>query len=59
LHVRVEYLGKRVACQHCRRNFVATDPDAPGDAPAESSSTLLRRADELLEMAQQRRQLPR
>jgi hypothetical protein len=59
LHIRVEYLGRQVACQHCRRNFLAADPEAPGEAPADSGTALLRRADELLELAQSRRPLPR
>ncbi len=59
LHVRVEYLGRQVTCQHCRRQFVATDPELAGEAPADSGVALLRRAEELIEMAEQRRQLPR
>ena len=59
LHVRVEYLGRQVACQHCRRAFVATDPAHSGDAPADSGLALLRRADQLLELAEQRRPMPR
>lgn len=47
LHIRVEYLGKKVMCEHCRGSFVARDPaNASGDC---GSSNLLRRADELLE----------
>ena len=55
LEIRVEYLGKRVACQHCRGQFVASDPTC---APATSDSPsvlLLRRAEELLQLAEQRR----
>jgi len=59
LHVRVEYLGRRVACQHCRREFVATDAEHAGDAVTDSSLALLRRADQLIEMAEQRRHTPR
>jgi DNA-directed RNA polymerase subunit RPC12/RpoP len=45
LQVRVEYLGRRVACQHCHGVFVATDPSNLG---ADSGSVILRRANELL-----------
>lgn len=49
LQIRVEYLGRRVVCQHCQGQFVATDPaNRGGDCP-EYGSDLLRRADELLE----------
>ena len=30
LHIRVEYLKKKVICQHCRREFVAGDPACQG-----------------------------
>lgn len=53
LEIRVEYLGKRVACRHCRGEFVATDP-ATATATL-TTSALLRRANELLELASQRR----
>lgn len=45
LQIRVEYLGKRMACQHCRGQFEAADPAAhrPSD-----SSVLMARAEELL-----------
>ena len=49
LKVRVSYLGKRVACQHCGGHFEACDPEtAVVDA---SQSSILARADELLESA--------
>jgi len=54
LRVRVEYLGKRVVCQHCRGKLVARDPVAsaiPGG--------LLQRAEELIEQAEQRLNRPR
>lgn len=61
LHVRVEYLGRQVICQHCRSEFVAWDPEgAPPPAAdsavraSDSGIQLLRRADQLLELAQQR-----
>jgi len=54
LQIRVEYLGKRVACQHCQGKFIARDPaGAPGDDSGEKNE-LLRRADELLESVARR-----
>ena len=50
LQVRIEYLGKRVTCQHCSAQFEAIDPSSD-DELASSSSTLLDRADQLLETA--------
>ena len=48
LHIRVEYLGKKVVCQHCHGKLEARDP-AAADAPLhEPAQALLRRADELL-----------
>jgi DNA-directed RNA polymerase subunit RPC12/RpoP len=51
LQVRVEYLGKRVACQHCGARFLACDPASASYPPHESSLSLLARADELIEAA--------
>lgn len=49
LHIRVEYLGKKVVCQHCHGKLEARDP-AANDAPvSEPAQSLLRRAEELLE----------
>lgn len=48
LEVRVEYLGKRVACQHCGGRFTAKDPAMMGDATPESQDALLARVDRLL-----------
>ena len=56
LEVRVEYLGRRVVCQHCRGQFVACDSDN-ADYCSESCTALLRRAEELLEMSSRRRYL--
>lgn len=56
LEVRVEYLGRRVVCQHCRGQFVACDSDN-ADFCSESGTALLRRAEELLEMSSRRRYL--
>lgn len=55
LQVRLEYLGKSVACQHCERVFCACL------APKESDSGeyLLDRAEELLAALSNSRQRPR
>lgn len=45
VQVRVEYLGKQVACQHCRGEFRAYDPD---NVPAEMALPLVARAEALL-----------
>ena len=50
LHVRVEYLGKRLVCQHCGGALIATDPEG---APSRAMR-LLERADELLQSPQRR-----
>ncbi len=51
LQVRVEYLGKKVVCQHCGAKFEACDPASPCYPPEESSLCLLERVDELIEAA--------
>ena len=58
LHVRVEYLGKPVVCQHCRGQFVACDgaviPGSDGQTDAgdgQAAGALLRRANDLLKRA--------
>lgn len=48
VEVRVEYLGRTVACQHCRGQFVALDRSRSTDAACRSSLDLLDRVDELL-----------
>ncbi|HVU87474.1 MAG TPA: hypothetical protein VHD36_09130 [Pirellulales bacterium] len=45
LHVRVEYLGKRLVCQHCGGALIASDPEG---SPSHASR-LLERADALLQ----------
>jgi DNA-directed RNA polymerase subunit RPC12/RpoP len=51
LNIRVEYLGKAVVCQHCSGRFVAYD-EANGPSPSSASgSSLLKRAEELLDSA--------
>ncbi len=54
LQIRVDYLGKRVACQHCQGTFMAAESsNLRGDA-ADQASALLRRANELLDTVAQR-----
>jgi hypothetical protein len=55
LNIRVEYLGKKVVCQHCNGMFLAWDPEgaAPTPSPESLSGTkLLERAQELIELAE-------
>ena len=54
LQIRVEYLGKRVVCQHCRGCFVASDPSGARGHEALPAQSLLRRAEELLQTLSQR-----
>ncbi len=49
LQIRVEYLGKRVACQHCAAKFEACDPSSVNYPPMASGISLLARADELID----------
>ena len=51
LQIRLEYLGKQVVCQHCSACFEACEPGSDAYPPADSSLSLLQRADELLESA--------
>jgi len=53
LHIRVEYLGRDVACQHCQGKFIAIDPASARGGYVDHGSALLRRADELLESVAQ------
>jgi recombinational DNA repair protein (RecF pathway) len=46
LQIRVEYLGRRMVCEHCHGRFTARDP---ANAGLDAQNDLLRRADELLE----------
>lgn len=54
LRIRVEYLGKRVACEHCQGTFVAAESSSLRGDSGESGSALLQRANELLESVAQR-----
>lgn len=51
LQVRIEYLGKKVTCQHCAASFVAFDPDAGYPGKCETGISILDRAEELIESA--------
>jgi hypothetical protein len=55
LRVRVAYLGKQVACQHCGGRFEACDPESAQYSPSQSGLALLQRAEELIETANQLR----
>ncbi len=59
LRIRVEYLGKKVTCQHCQGQLKAVDPAAARYDPPEETNELLRRADELLQSAAERKLQPR
>jgi hypothetical protein len=56
LRVRVAYLGKQVVCQHCDARFSAIDPASALEEDIRDS-TLLERADLLLETVDRRRGL--
>ena len=49
LRIRVEYLGKVMACAHCSRTFTASDQVTRFDNSANDAS-LLDRAERLLSM---------
>jgi hypothetical protein len=49
LQIRVEHLGRRVVCQHCRAWFVACDPASSRYEPSDDG--VMRRVNELLEHA--------
>ena len=48
LRIRVSYLGRRVACQHCGGEFGACDPASAAYPPNGSGISLLERAQELI-----------
>ena len=56
LQIRVEYLGRRVVCQHCQGKLIATDPASIRVDAGNDGSSLLRRADQLLASIAQRQQ---
>ncbi len=58
LRVRVEYLGRRLTCQHCRGALTANGPGAALPTSGDRSD-LLARADELIDRAERRLARPR
>lgn len=50
VQVRVEYLGRSVACMHCRGHFRASDPNGTSHFPPEADEheLLLARVESLL-----------
>lgn len=54
LQIRVEYLGRRVVCQHCQGLLTAADPTMRTDC-GESKKSMLRRAEELLAAVSQQK----
>jgi DNA-directed RNA polymerase subunit M/transcription elongation factor TFIIS len=55
LQIRVQYLGKKLVCQHCQGEFEARDPANTRCGCAEDGNSLLRRADELLKSVARRK----
>jgi hypothetical protein len=55
LQIRIEHLGKRVVCQHCQGKFVAMDPSSGRSDYVDRGTALIRRANELLDCADQRK----
>jgi hypothetical protein len=56
LRIHVEYLGKLLVCQHCQGKLHASDPASVSIDEANDSSTILKRADELLASVDHRAQ---
>lgn len=54
LNIRVEYLGKKVVCQHCRATFQAWDNEGAPPSPQLSGTHLMDRATELIQQAETR-----
>jgi hypothetical protein len=48
LRVRLAYLGRQVACQHCKAEFIAAETASRSSPQADWRDSLLQRADELL-----------
>ena len=59
LQVRLAYLGRKVACQHCHGEFEAADPAHSSIPIVDGGSSILRRADELLDSVEQVKSRPR
>jgi hypothetical protein len=54
LQVRVEFLGRKVACVHCRGEFLARDPDSRQRGVRDGSDDVMQRANALLDSARLR-----
>lgn len=54
LQIRVEYLGKPLACQHCQGTFVAAESSSVRGGAADQGSALLQRANALLDSVAKR-----
>jgi hypothetical protein len=59
LQIRVEYLGRKVACPHCHGQLVATDPASVRSDGAKFGNALLRRAEELLQTVAEQQAIAR
>ena len=59
LQVRLAYLGRKVACQHCHGEFEACDPDSAVYPPSDSGIATLQRAGQLLGPQDEKRARPR
>ncbi len=51
LQIRVQYLGRNLACQHCSGRFIAHDLESE-TAAVDSPGDLLARAERLLDRSQ-------
>lgn len=54
LHISSDHANQKVACQHCKGDFIACDPRKPSHAQKDCRSSLLMRADELLALVAMR-----
>lgn len=59
LQIRLEYLGRSVACQHCNGHFTASDPATHAVDPWHHGDDLLSRVNQLLEPVSSGRSRPR
>ena len=52
LHIRMSYVGSKVACRHCQHQFIVRDPSSSQFVLSDSGLALLQRVDEMLEQSQ-------
>jgi hypothetical protein len=52
LHIRISYVGSKVACRHCQHQFSVRDPASSQFVLSDSGLALLQRVDEMLEQTQ-------